>query len=98
MEDRKTISAFNFLEDAGKQMDARAELRDQPDGERTVKTIVETFNALTNHVLTEEDGWTFLLLLKLVRSRTGKFHFDDYTDLCAYSSLLGECKARNEKL
>lgn len=78
-------------------MQARAALRDSPDGERAVETIVEMFNTLTGHELSEADGWKFLLLLKLVRSENGVYHADDYVDLGAYSALLGECESKNNE-
>lgn len=82
--------AVSFLEEAAETMKARAALRDKPSGERTAKKIAEVFNAITGHDLTESDAWMFLIVLKIVRSRSGKYNRDDYVDLGAYSSLLGE--------
>lgn len=78
-------------------MKARAALRDTPQGERVVSTLVEMFNTLTGHELSEADGWKFMLLVKLVRSENGKYHPDDYVDLAAYSSLLGECESKENE-
>lgn len=92
------MDAHKFLEEAARQMKERAALRDSPNGERVVETIVEMFNSLTGHELSEADGWKFLLLLKLVRSENGKYHADDYVDLAAYSVLLGECESKEVEM
>jgi hypothetical protein len=90
-------SAPSFLNEAVRQMEARAALRDTPGGERTVGTITAMFNILTGHNLSEPDGWKFLLLLKLVRAENGGYHADDYVDLSAYGALLGESESRLER-
>lgn len=82
--------AIGFLDEAANAMKARAALRDTPQGERTAGKIAKVFNAITGHDLTEEDAWLFLLVLKIVRSRSGKYSRDDYVDMSAYSALLGE--------
>ena len=89
--------AYVFLESAVSEMRDRASQRDTAQtgngigGERSMAATVKAFNALTGHNLTEENGWEFMILLKLVRGRQGKFRMDDYTDAAAYSALLGEC-------
>jgi hypothetical protein len=91
------ITAASILDEAQKQMVQRGQLRDQPSGERSMEKIIATFNALTGHKLTEAEGWEFMILLKLVRGRQGKFNKDDYVDAGAYSGLLGECEAKRER-
>jgi hypothetical protein len=86
----ENVNAQDFLEDASEAMKARAALRDNPEGERSMATIVNTFNALTGHDLTVSEGWEFMVLLKMVRGRQGFFHADDYVDMASYSALLGE--------
>lgn len=88
--------AVGFLGEAQEQMNARAKLRDTPGGERTAKKIAEVFNAITGHNLTEEDSWTFLIVLKMVRARAGKYNRDDFVDLAAYSSLMGESASKRK--
>lgn len=92
-----TVPAHKFLEDANKVMKQRAQLRDKPEGERSMETIVKAFNALTGKTLTEAEGWEFMILLKMVRGRQGSFNEDDYTDMAAYSGLLGECESKSRK-
>jgi hypothetical protein len=96
----KKRHAYTFLEKAVKEMKDRAEQRDvkhdpgstKPGGgERSMARTIKAFNALTGHNLTEEEGWEFMILLKLVRGRQGDFREDDYVDAAAYSGLLGEC-------
>lgn len=92
-ESPKIYPAHEFLEKAGETMKARAQLRDAAAGERSMAKIVATFNALTGHTLSEAEGWEFMVLLKMVRGRQGKFNDDDYTDGAAYFALLGECES-----
>lgn len=95
--EQQKVMANAFLEDAVKQMANRATLRDQPQGERSIATTVKAFNALTGKDLTEAEGWEFMILLKMVRGRQGKFNEDDYTDGCAYFGLLGECESTRDR-
>lgn len=86
------MKAHDFLEKAVSEMKARADLRDaSATGERSMAATVAAFNAVRKKELTEEDGWAFMVLLKLVRSSKGKYHADDYIDGAAYFGLLGEC-------
>jgi len=48
------------------------------------------FNTLYGTELTEEQGWTFMELLKIVRSAGGKYRGDDYVDRAGYAGLAGE--------
>jgi hypothetical protein len=93
--EQKVEPAHTFLEEAGNAMKARAELRDTPGGERTAAKIAQVFNSLTVHDLTEADVWQLLIILKMVRARSGKYNRDDYVDMAAYSGLLGECESKN---
>lgn len=62
-------------------------------GERSMPAIVALFNRLTEHNLSVKDGYEFMVLLKLVRSRQGKDKLDNYVDAAAYVALAGECLA-----
>jgi hypothetical protein len=84
------INAKEFLLDAVSQMDARAVLRDSPGGERSMKRAVDMFNAARGTNITTSDGWAFMVCLKMARAYQGKFHKDDYVDMAAFASLLGE--------
>ena len=53
-------------------------------------TMVEMFNTLYETSLTEEQGWAFMCLLKLVRTTKGAFRSDNYEDLSSYAALMGE--------
>jgi hypothetical protein len=88
-------SAHSFLDEASNTMKQRAALRDAEDGERTAAKIAEVFNAITGHEISEADAWMFLVVLKIVRSRNGKYNRDDYVDLAAYAGLLGECESQS---
>lgn len=92
------MKAHEFLQEAMRQMEERAKLRDSPDGERVVHTVVKMFNILTDSELTVSEGWKFLLLLKLARAENGSYHQDDFVDLSAYSALLGECEAEEKEM
>jgi hypothetical protein len=52
------------------------------------------FNLLTGCSLSHEDGWVFMGILKMVRSRQGQFKADNYEDGAAYFALAGEAASR----
>ena len=88
------MTASDFLLAALNHLGDRASTYDNPAGERSMGRTVEAFNAITGHKLTEEHGWLFMCLLKQVRSQQGKYKSDNYEDLTAYASLMGECAAK----
>lgn len=65
-------------------------MRDSPEGERSMARTVEAFNAMTGHNLTTLDGWEFMILLKMSRSREGMYHEDDFLDRLGYELLAAE--------
>lgn len=75
----------------------RASERDT-DTERSMKAAVDAFNGLYGTSLTETQGWVFMLLLKLSRSKSGKYRRDDWVDAVAYSALAGECEGLHNPL
>jgi hypothetical protein len=87
------MKAPEFLQAALGHMQDRATTYDKPDGERSMGRTVEAFNAITSHTLTEEQGWLFMGLLKMVRSQSGDFKADNFEDEAAYAALRGECAA-----
>ena len=68
----------------------RANSRDLPNGERSMRRAVEVFNALEGASLTEAQGWRFMAVLKLARATAGGFNLDDYVDGASYVALAGE--------
>ena len=93
-EQEPAMTASDFLLTAMNHLGDRASTYDNPTGERSMGRTVEAFNAITGHKLTEEQGYLFMVLLKAVRSQQGKYKSDNYEDLTAYASLMGECAAR----
>jgi hypothetical protein len=89
----KTPNAFSLLEAAAAHMKDRAVTYDAARGERSMEKTVTAFNALTGHTLTTEQGWLFMVVLKAARSQQGALKLDNYEDLVAYASLLGEAAA-----
>lgn len=89
----KNLTAPDFLNAALTHMNARAVTYDKPNGERSMNKTVTAFNTITSHSLTEEQGWLFMGLLKMVRSQQGNFKADNYEDEAAYAALRGECAA-----
>lgn len=65
--------------------------------ERNMAKCVKLFNALTGTELTEEDGWIFMMLLKLSRIKSGQFRDDTYKDLIGYAVLTAETALNGEK-
>ena len=91
------MKAHDFLEAGLQHMKDRAKTYDNPQGERSIGKTVSAFNAITGHNLTEEQGWMFMALLKIVRSQQGEYKSDNYEDLSSYSGLMGEA-AYNERV
>jgi hypothetical protein len=95
------MTAWEILEAAGSHMRDRAATYDSPAGERSMAKTVAMFNAMVGReVMTTEQGWKFMCLLKLVRSEQGDFKSDNFEDLrmelrrrlhgAAYFALAGE--------
>lgn len=93
--------APDFLKAGAKHMEDRAATYDAPAGERSMAKTVALFNTLVadklKEELSEEDGWNFMQLLKLVRSKQGAYHVDNYEDGAAYVALAGEAAQYRER-
>ena len=85
--------AHDILQTAAQHMEERAATYDQQGGERSISKTVEMFNTLTEHGLTEEQGWLFMVCLKMVRAQQGRYRADSYEDGAAYFALAGESAA-----
>lgn len=85
-----SFQAQIFPQMALDRMEKAAIERDAPGGERSMQKTVDIFRAYTGIELTEEDGWRFMICLKMAREIQGMPKPDDYVDLIGYSSLLGE--------
>lgn len=88
------IRADEVLEMARAIMLKRGRLRDS-GSERSMQRIVNVFEALTGNKLTEVEGWTFMVVLKLCREQTGS-DIDNWIDGAAYMALAAETIARKE--
>ena len=91
MQQTELKAASDILLCAADCITERAAQRDKPDGERSMARAVASFNALTEHRLSERDGWLFMAILKAARAQGSLHHIDDYVDMAAYSALAGEC-------
>ena len=80
---------ISMLEEAQSAIAQRGETRDNNE-ERSMASCVAAFNGMFGHTLTEEQGWWFMVLLKMSRSKGGKYNIDDYIDGAAYCALAGE--------
>jgi hypothetical protein len=87
-------TAPEILRTAIGHMEERAATYDQPQGERSMGKTVQMFNTLTEHGLTEEQGWLFMACLKMVRAQAGRYRADSYEDGAAYFALAGESAAQ----
>lgn len=85
--------ADGYLEQALDALRDRAATRDADDGERSMAKTVDAFNTIYGTELSEEMGWQFMVLLKMVRGSQGGFLGDDYVDQAGYSALAGEAAA-----
>ncbi len=87
--------AARLLAERGAVYDAAAGAAAAPASERSMARTVAAFNALHGTRLTEAQGWSFMLCLKLVRLFAAPgFHRDSAEDATAYTALLAEGKAR----
>jgi hypothetical protein len=84
------VTADEILQRGADHIRDRAATRDQSSGERTMSQVVKAFNAIFGTKLTEEQGWQFMVLLKIVRAANGKVNIDDYEDEAAYAALAAE--------
>lgn len=91
---RVAPSANGILNAAAHHMQDRAATYDKPEGERSMGATVTAFRATTGIEMSETDGWLFMCLLKIVRSRQGAYRADNFEDLVAYAALAGECSSR----
>ena len=62
------LHSEDFLSSALSHQRERATMYASGAGERSMDTMVEMFNTLYETSLTEEQGWAFMCLLKLVRT------------------------------
>lgn len=88
-------NANSILNAAAHHMQDRAATYDKPEGERSMVATVAAFKSTTGIALTEEQGWHFMALLKLVRSQQGDYRADSYEDGVAYFALAGEAAAKD---
>ena len=92
------ISAIEFLERAADLMLERAQEYDSPEGERSMGRTVAAFNVLTGNILSEQEGWLFMMLLKLARqAQTDTWHQDSSEDAIAYAALMAEAWQNHEE-
>lgn len=85
------VTADEILSAAAQHMRDRTATYDQPEGERSMAATVAAYTLLTGQPMTEEDGWLFMALLKIVRHRQRpEPHRDSLEDLVAYASLMAE--------
>ena len=91
---KRLLTAGNILQTAAKHMEDRAATYDQLQGERSIGKTVTMFNTLTGAGLTDEQGWLFMVCLKMVRAQQGRYRADSYEDGAAYFALAGESAAQ----
>jgi len=91
---KSPLTAGSILQTAAQHMEERAATYDQQGGERSIGKTVAMFNTLTEHGLTEEQGWLFMTCLKMVRAQAGRYRADSYEDGAAYFALAGESAAQ----
>ncbi|WP_299195716.1 DUF6378 domain-containing protein [uncultured Amphritea sp.] len=94
--EKSPVKPSEVLMAGAKHMEDRSVTYDKPDGERSMEATVNAFNAVTGNLLTEEQGWLLMALLKMVRSQQGMFKLDNYEDGAAYFALAAEAGA-NER-
>ena len=96
---KTTVKAWELCDQANKTMQERGAQYDKDDKqeERSIGKVVQFFNTLKGTNLTEEDGWLFMAILKMVRSQQGEYSPDSHVDLVAYAALMGEAASNERK-
>jgi hypothetical protein len=87
---QESTTAPEILAEAAQIMAERGQGYDK-NQERSMAKIVAVFNALTGLDLTEAEGWTFMVILKMVRANQTPGYRDSLLDGVAYMALLAEC-------
>lgn len=88
-------NAIELLDRAAGHMRDRAATYDSPEGERSMGRAVAAFNAITDHALSESEGWLLLQILKDVRDHQREVpHRDSLEDCIAYAALKAEARLR----
>lgn len=81
--------AAQLLEERGKNYDSQG-----TNKERSMGKTIDAFNIITNHDLTESEGWLLLQILKDVRQWSAPtYHQDSGEDCIAYAALKNEALA-----
>lgn len=88
------MTPADILRTAVRTIEARGALRDTGQ-ERSMARTVAAFNALTGHDLSEVDGWTFMVLLKLAREQSAH-DADNWIDAAGYVGLAGEAAGTDD--
>lgn len=90
------IKPIEVLTAAINHIEERASTYDASNGERSMEKTVQMFNVLmgSDRFMITEQGWLFMVLLKIVRSQQGEFKLDNYEDLAAYAALAAEEASR----
>lgn len=83
------MNAIDLMQKGMNAIGDRANERDT-ESERSMCSAVGAFNAMYGTSLTEEQGWAFMVLLKMSRAKGGEVRKDDYVDGAAYFALMGE--------
>lgn len=87
------VQAPELLGRAARHMHDRASTYDAPGGKRSMGKAVDAFNAITNHTLSESEGWLLLQVLKDVRLFTrAAYHADSAEDCISYAALKAEAR------
>lgn len=90
------MKAEEYLTKAAGIQQQRGKDYDTEGGERSMASVVEAFNALFGHNLTETHGWQFMVLLKMKRLDSAPGHHQDSAeDEVSYAALAAESSGRN---
>jgi hypothetical protein len=91
-----SVNPPDVLKAAAAHMTDRAATYDDVEGERSMSNTVTAFNAITGMTMSEEEGWLFMVLLKMVRSQKGNFKLDNFEDGAAYVALMAEAAGKDQ--
>jgi len=84
------MTASGILKKASELLEERGKEYDTEGQERSMSATVAAFNAMFSAEMTVEQGWHFMVLLKMARCKGNRTKLDNYLDGAAYFALAGE--------
>lgn len=90
MGDQLTNTASYVLETAARLVSGDRAVQNG-DKRANHQNIAALWSAYTGHIITAHDVAIMMVLLKVARTKSGRFNPDDYVDMAGYAGCAIEC-------